>query len=407
MDHAAGAKLEILEPVQVDANYRSERKFAFVAEWNIESAVYEQLTSRVSLVIRGAGFGSTSRYFVRLTAGSNILDSAPVFATAESKLLILTEPWNFGVEVPAAITVHREGSNELLCRTGVLGNCAPSSVYVNFFNEWYALDRTFVWAKGGDVVRIRGVGFETGATGYTCEFATYGYAPPAVVGSATSPIEVLCISPVWFNRSAAANVTVLKDGVPLHHAGPAADRILVVAEGWDTIAGGPVSGPASGSTVVSVQGFGFDPTAADYKCAFTRGTDTRSVSATVVTYVLIECATPAWGATLVAEPGAVSVSVTRGAQLPYTANGATAQACALEEGCAFQFKPVWSRFAASSPTEGSGSGGTSLVIEGSGLNPATRYRCRFDGAAWTETSTLLNAVSVSRVLCTTTPVERA
>lgn len=108
--HSAGAPISLLTPVQANPSFMSQRKFAFVAEWSKTSAVYEEASSRVSLVIDGSGFGGASRYFARLAAGNNILDSAPVYASALSQLLILTPPWTFGVDAPAAITVHREGS---------------------------------------------------------------------------------------------------------------------------------------------------------------------------------------------------------------------------------------------------------------------------------------------------------
>ena len=128
------------------------------------------------------------------------------------------------------------------------------------------------------------------------------------------------------------------------------------------------------------------------------------VPATAAAFDLLLCATPAWGETLFAQPGAVAVAVSRGSPrvpLPYTAGARTSVPCALEAGCAYTFQPVWTHFSAASPHFGSGTGGTALVVEGSGFNPATRYRCRFDGAGWSETSSLSLAASVNAVACTT------
>ena len=362
-------------------------------------------------MLNGSGFGASSRYFARLTAGSNILDSAPVYASAASQLLILTPPWSFGVLAPAAITVHREGSGEEVCRAGVLGACAPNSVYVNFFNEWYSLSQAGGWAKGGETLHLTGVGFETGAPGYTCHFQEYlttggqtPYAPAAVPGVAVSAVDVTCVTPLWASPAAAATVRLELEGVEVPYDGAGAGQRFSFLEGWDTIDSGPVSGPASGGTVLSVSGYGFDPAYPLYNCSLSRAGDSLVVPGNASAFDLLLCATPEWGAALFAQPGAVAVAVSRGSPpvaLPYTAGARTSVACSLEAGCAYTFQPVWTHFSAASPHFGSGTGGTALVVEGSGFNPATRYRCRFDGAGWSETSTLSQASSVNTLACTT------
>jgi len=195
-------------------------------------------------------------------------------------------------------------------------------------------------------------------------------------------------------------------------------------EGWDRSS--PTSVPASGGTVIQINGYGFK-VGGNYSCGFSRRADSADmlVTGTATSQTVLLCQTPNWGASFVGQmfcmpcdvddpgilsvPPMVSVSIYRGNTLVQFTDGGLAPVPPLADNicagdaCRFEFFTNWlSASVNGSVMEGNAGGtgadGMQVSIVGAGFSLNQSYHCKFetDNASVT---TLATVVAVDRMLC--------
>ena len=219
-------------------------------------------------------------------------------------------------------------------------------------------------AAGGTVVSITGSGFEPGAT-----VGVWSTTESAAMTDVqfVSPTEVIATTPEFLPGPATV-VVVNPDGTQARAVGafvftdvpPPAPAIAAVS---------PNTGPTSGGTDVAITGSGFDDT-----CAVAFG-DAAGIDTTVVASTRITTTTPAGAG------GVVDVAVT-------CATGSDV----LDAGFTYESAPT---ITGVQPNSGDVSGGTSVLITGSGFGAGASV---YFGAAEVMTLTVEDAGTISAVV---------
>jgi hypothetical protein len=286
---------------------------------------------------------------VHLLHGSNAGDyyNSPVPNSLEKPVYFMfNDAWTLAV---------RDGESP---REALLGRGKPLELY----------------AYGGMTLSMAGLGFDiTGAAGYQCVFQGYNSVQEVTQALVISGRQMQCVVPNWLHAAGAATLFVRRTDTMGYIARVFNAKVVQSSgqdfeflQGWRKLA--PESGPFTGGTVVSFEGFGFDETA-NYTCSFTLGA-TVLVPAQVVNSTMITCNTSLLPQDWVLRGKAlVQLNRTGGycnCSRPVEKHGGPGW---------FDFKPVWDVLA---PTSAPAQGGVRVTVTGYGLrNDNSTYRCVF------------------------------
>ena len=167
-------------------------------------------------------------------------------------------------------------------------------------------------AEGGISIDISGYGFDLKDADYVCKFICIHsscdslphprFAQSAVPARPLNDKLLKCISPLWpftaFMDAGTTRIVLEKGGVELAYVGIAADGQNFEFEDKVTGADKTEGLATAASTLVSINGFGFDVAADDYSCQFSY-TDLQpyvytASPAVVISSQIMQCYSPHW-----------------------------------------------------------------------------------------------------------------
>ena len=259
---------------------------------------------------------------------------------------------------------HEPALSELrLSTNGQQFVTAPAPFEFNYVSIVVSLYPSSGTRLGGTEVEVRGIGF-TQSPALRCKFGE------AVVDATfVDPMLVRCRAPA--SVEGAAEVEVSNNAVDY-----TADGVKFVFVSSMAVSGlSPKLGPTSGGTRLLVTGSGFN-TAGEMYC----GIGGEVVSARVLNSTALECETPGLSA---------SAKLTGAAAVEVSSNGVDFTTSGLD----FTYQPPV-HITSVEPTFVAETGGTSVVVVGTGFDPTSaRIRCRF-GTVTSVPATYLTPTSV-------------
>eukprot|EP00961_Rhodomonas_salina_P158546 2133917-Rhodomonas_salina.1 len=210
-------------------------------------------TGGSAVLMHGAGFTSPSSngsttYSCVFSSGTTQV-SVPALLVNSTAVSCTTLPWT-----SPNLTAHFTLSNAVAINTPNL------TAEFDFVACWLTKNASTGRARGGELLRLFGAGFEDALGTYSCLFSTGSGFSELSPASFVNTSELLCAVPEWlfeatdtnfFLVAGNASLLVAYDGLS---SDPAALQFLFTSE-WTAIS--PTVGPASGTTTIEVQGFGF------------------------------------------------------------------------------------------------------------------------------------------------------
>ena len=289
-----------------------ETSFEFFTVWQSKSRAIGVAKGGHEVVVFGVGFDELYTGYRCLFTGAG---SAEAIVTAESvaaepsqdhrSLRCIVPFWNYSAQVAALSVTADDGHRTIVYfdETRMVDNTT-----FEFVQGWDAISEHVGPASGRTGLAITAYGLTVGSSEYSCVF-TRGNSTMETSISVVSSVLAECDTSVWGSMFPADGgrvlVSVVTDGVVLDYTAGSLEAAtcgneticsLEFFQVWNgTSSGSPSNGSASGGSVVTIEGYGFDP-AAEYYCNFTtlhgEWAVSRPVFATSVTE--LTCITPLW-----------------------------------------------------------------------------------------------------------------
>jgi hypothetical protein len=338
-----------------------------------------------AITIQGFGFDPEREHFCKFTAANGrTAQSSRVYTSSGSNTtqLVCTTPYWQYAQASTVLSVYQYNTTQLVAHES-------ADVIYNFSTSWVAKSQDAGVAKGGDILRISGAGFDP-ALSYVCRFErspggdTNDSAPVSAYADHTG---LDCVVPAW--RYAHGDITLKivqgSNVVAASVSAPANATIYTFQQGWDGIIAGQRAAAQGGSGLrLDVYGFNASST---YRCVFERNGSQVMYSALVVPASTISytCVTPSWGANFSASGGNVALRLEEKqgstyVDVMYTGGSLTSAVCAFSDTCSMHFYPNWVALSSSTPTQGGAEGGTTMTIEGFGFDSTREHFCKFTAA---------------------------
>ena len=229
-------------------------------------------------------------YRCEFRADNHVDYSAFSPASSDTQFSCRTPSWGAKSD-SATITVQAsEMASAVSPGVGLLQFQGPSNVYM-FTSELLSVRPPSSFATAGAQALITGAGFDDKLEA-TCVLSFGSNSAVSAPTFPSSSTSILCALPPWHYGSGALNLTVMQGGKSL--SDPKKPPLVFSITGRFT-AIAPITGNATGGTVLQVFGDGFNRTDNTYVCRFATATykaNSLAVKPTNSSY--LECRVPFW-----------------------------------------------------------------------------------------------------------------
>ena len=360
----------------------AQNDHAFAAVWSSFTPTAGPSSGGTTVTVTGLGFapGNAQQCVFKDGQGYEVTGSGAVPAGSSSKLLCTLPMWLGALGVQQLTVARTSPSGPFPAEIEFIGSGSQDFEY---YSVWTGLSDTAPTsgpASGGTIVQVAGNGFDqTGATEYACAFTSQSEEDFDPQQSATwvqsanttvvSSDLIECETDAWgetFGAGVVRMFLVRRGAGDPFGVVERNDASLSVAFEFIARVSGVVgvdpSGPASGGTDVTVQGYGFNTLSNQYSCNFTslNGSVLTVSGVTPSTPQELVCTTTEW---LFGEAD-TNLTVYYGENAIDASNDASV---------GFTFLSTWDSH---EPSSGPAVGGTTITISGAGF-AANALQCVF------------------------------
>ncbi|CAM9091873.1 unnamed protein product, partial [Phaeothamnion confervicola] len=345
------------------------------------------------VTIRGAGFALTAHLAVRF---GHVVVPATFIGPGELRCVAPPAPRG---EVTVSVTLNGVDFTVADGNGGDSSSDSGGGVVIYMYRraaQLVSVLPTVGPMTGGTAVVIAGAGFSEADGGITCRFwMTAAAAAVSTAATAISDTELRCITP-----PAAASGSIYLDAALEGESFAASSIAFRYFSEPTVLALRPAAGPASGGTVVSVEGANFLD-GVEAQCRF----GVAVVSARWLSPSRLQCqAPPAAAAAATTSSGDVTEgeAATEGELVAFELVLAGVAYGSSGTAMMFEYQPDARIVAAATPRAGSTDGGTNITLVGVGFAPSPALRVRFGLAEVPATF-----ISATRLWCLAPPAAAA
>jgi hypothetical protein len=236
---------------------------AFEERWSSLSVSVGDAGGGTEVVVRASALttsASTANYKCVFTAGALQMESELAMASSPSQVTCTTPSWGqLYAAQRTSLTLKNIFTDAVVEFTG-----AVAANTFEFTASWVRAQEVTV-SSSGDTLNIIGVGFDIEQP-YRCSLTKNAHSITSFGANPLSPTTFACATPSWGSFYEASTVVVevvLEDGSLLAFSGELGYKNVALLETWVMV--NVTTTAASGSTALSLTGFGFEATS-QYVC---------------------------------------------------------------------------------------------------------------------------------------------
>ncbi|KAJ1493136.1 hypothetical protein T484DRAFT_1769284, partial [Baffinella frigidus] len=355
-----------------------EVEFEFYTVWQSKSRAVGVAKGGHEIVLFGTGLDDSSMGYRCLFTGSDtdggvvMVESDMAYPSPDHRSVMCIAPfWDYPAQVASISLTAASGERTIVYFDEMM---IVDNTPFEYTQGWDKISEHTGVASGGTVLELTAYGLTKMSSDYVCVF-TRGNETLQTMATVTSSVDASCETPVWGSVFPAAGgrvvVSVMQGDVFLNYTAGGLEAMtcgnetacnFLFTQVWNgTSDVSPGNGSASGGSMVTVEGFGFDP-AAEYYCNFTALNGEWAVSLPVhpTSVTELTCTTPFWN--FVDATTSISLHGPDGGAIPTFTPAA------------FHFIHRWfSSDSDSAPAKG----GKLFTISGDGFHSQAAYRCEF------------------------------